>query len=120
MLWFKWLSGRLIGGFPEPKPLPAHWRGGFFGIERPGLMKFFRNGQLLTDQTGFRIKVDLVDYERSTFRNPDTVDYQKIDTALVPVNRKGRLASYTIQFPSEDTDSVVMELSNSHFAIAER
>lgn len=100
--------------------LPAQWRGGYFGITQPQQLKFFRSGQLLTDQTGFRLRVETVDYERSTFRHPDTVDFQKIDCAYVPINRKGRLASYLIQFPDEDCDAVVMELSNSHFAVAER
>jgi len=73
--------------------------GGYFGIDTPQMLKMMRSGQLLTDQTGFRVQCRAIDYDRSTPRNPEIVPFVKIDTAYVPVNRKARLLSYELQFP---------------------
>jgi hypothetical protein len=100
--------------------LPAYWSGGYFGIDQPQVVKMMRSGQLLTDQTGFRIKCKAVDYDRSTLRNPLVIEFKKIDDAYIAINRKTRLLSYEIQFPDTDGDANVMELSNSYIPISER
>lgn len=105
---------------PITPNVPAYWRGGYFGIDTPQTAKLMRSAQLLTDQFGFRVKCHLVDHESSTFRNPRVVDFKKVDLAYLSVNEKARLACFEIQWPEEDCDANVLELSNSWFALSER
>lgn len=120
-MWTLVCIGLEAPGAPAPeKILPAYWHGGYFGIETPETMKFFRYGQLLTDNTGFRVMNILIDHIQSTFRNPKRIDFRKIDNAKVSNNIKAKLNQYWIQFPDEDCDANVLELSDSHIKIAER
>jgi hypothetical protein len=116
-----WRVGLIYSGIPAVITfLPAYWSGGYFGIDSPQMVKMMRSAQLLTDQTGFRVKCRLVDHDRMTVRKPGIVEFRKHDNALLSVNRKARLISYEIQFPEDDCEANILELSSSHFPIAER
>lgn len=139
MLWYPGESLRpiIVGLPPAPPPstdttpppapasdndeyLAAFWHGGYFGIENPEMFKMFRWGQLVTDQTGFRVMLLLVDHERSTFRNREIVDFKQHNMPHIPVNRKARLLQYYIRWPDEDVPANLLELTNAYIPISER
>jgi hypothetical protein len=114
------LSGMPVSLRHHQNTMPAFWRGGYFGIDEPRRMKMFRFGRIVTDQTGFRISNNLVDHIQSTFRNPERIDYRSINNSKIATNRKAKLNQYSIQFPENDADANVLELSDFSIPLTER
>jgi hypothetical protein len=111
----------ILQGYAAPEgAISAYWHGGYFGIDTPRVFKMFRFGRIITDQVGFRVMNLLIDHVRSTFRKPKKIDFRKIDASRIPVNQKAKLNQYWIQFPDEDVDANVLELTDSHIPISER
>jgi hypothetical protein len=100
--------------------LLAYWRSGYFGIDDPLVMKFWRFLRLVADQPGFRIKLYLVDDDAHSFRTPEIVDFQPADVPLFAINAKTRRISIEIQFPMQDVSANVLELMVSYFPLSAR
>jgi hypothetical protein len=92
--------------------LNAYWVSGYDGNDTPLHMKMYRFGRLVSDQTGFKLLVTLVNDEASTFQNPIiTKQFNTLITGKFAVNWKARRMSVSIQFPIEDVDASVLQLS---------
>jgi hypothetical protein len=104
----------LVGSAPLQRRLPAFWRGGWYGNDNPDVVKMFRDGHLVTSQTGFSLSVFLVDDENYTFDKPNLLENLEIRYgSKYSVNQKSRRMSPLIQFPDADFPATVLELSAS-------
>lgn len=103
---------------------PAFYKTGYFGIHQPGRMKMFRSGQFVPDpevtDALFTIHCYMIEHENYPFATPREIDKGTVALACVPVNLKGRLLAWKIEFPAADVACGVMELSCSHFEISDR
>lgn len=92
--------------------LNAFWISGYDGNDTPLHVKMYRFGRLVADQTGFNILITLVNDEDSTFQHPIiTKQFNTLITGKFAVNWKARRMSVSIQFPTQDVDASVLQLS---------
>jgi hypothetical protein len=92
--------------------LDAWWLSGYDGSEEPLMMKMYRFGRLVADQTGFNLIATLVDDETSTLVQP--VNQRNLylsPDGKFAINWKARRCSLLVQFPTADIDASVIQLS---------
>ncbi len=109
-----------IGAIPaKATSLAAYYQTGWFGNETPELMKMFRYGHLVASNTGIKLTAYLVDDENYTFNNPRIVPLKFLDTRF-SVNYKARRMSILVEFPPNDLDITILELSVSYTPSSQR
>jgi hypothetical protein len=100
--------------------LNAYWRGGYFGNDTPYRSKTFRWARLLTDNGGFQMQFRLVDDEQRTFQKPQILGPFPVQPARNSINTKAKRCSVEIDFPAQDAEANVLELSVAQLATADR
>lgn len=110
-----------IGNIPaKATSLAAYYQTGWFGNDTPDLMKMFRFGHIVTSDTGIKLTACIVDDENYTFSNPLIVPLKIVAGNRFSVNRKGRRMSILMEFPPNDVDITVLELSVSYIPSSQR
>lgn len=123
-LHFSQVGAEIVSRIPLPAPpaatLAAYYQTGWFGNDTPDLMKMFRFGHIVTSNTGVKLTALIVDDENYTFSNPLILPLQLVEGNRFSVNRKGRRMSILIEFPQNDVDITVLELSVSYLPSSQR
>jgi hypothetical protein len=110
-----------IGNIPaKATSLAAYYQTGWFGNDSPDLMKMFRFGHIVTSNSGIKLTAQVVDDENYTFNNPLIVPLKIVAGNRFSVNRKGRRMNILIEFPPNDVDITVLELSVSYIPSSQR
>lgn len=100
--------------------LPANWRSGYFGNKNPQQVKFMRFSRVSADSDGYSVKRYLVDDDVSTMAQPDIIEVEPLTEAKFETNLETRRMSIELQFPPQDRDAAVQELTNTFIPQAER
>jgi len=100
--------------------LNAYWRGGYFGNDTPYRSKTFRWARLLADNGGFQMQYRLVDDEQRTFQQPQILGPFPVQGARNSINTKAKRCSVEIDFPAQDAEANVLELSVAQLPTADR
>jgi hypothetical protein len=110
-----------LGPIPQKATsLAAYYQTGWFGNDSPDLMKMFRFGHIVTSNSGIKLTAQVVDDENYTFNNPLIVPLKIVAGNRFSVNRKGRRMNILIEFPPNDVDITVLELSVSYIPSSQR
>jgi|SRR6185437_522722 hypothetical protein len=110
-----------VGNIPaKATSLAAYYQTGWFGNDSPDLMKMFRFGHIVTSNSGIKLTAQVVDDENYTFNNPLIVPLKIVAGNRFSVNRKGRRMNILIEFPPNDVDITVLELSVSYIPSSQR
>jgi hypothetical protein len=110
-----------VGNIPAKAiSLAAYYQTGWFGNDSPDLMKMFRFGHIVTSNSGIKLTAQVVDDENYTFNNPLIVPLKIVAGNRFSVNRKGRRMNILIEFPPNDVDITVLELSVSYIPSSQR
>jgi hypothetical protein len=110
-----------VGNIPaKATALAAYYQTGWFGNDSPDLMKMFRFGHIVTSNSGIKLTAQVVDDENYTFNNPLIVPLKIVAGNRFSVNRKGRRMNILIEFPPNDVDITVLELSVSYIPSSQR
>lgn len=124
-LHFSQVGAEIVYRITPPLPakattLAAYYQTGWFGNDEPDLMKMFRFGHILTSNSGIKLTAYIVDDENYTFQNPLIVPLQIVEGNRFAVNRKGRRMSILMEFPPNDVDITVLEISVSYIPSSQR
>jgi hypothetical protein len=98
----------------------AFWEGGWFGVDKPLLNKFYRSAVIIVDKDNFSISNKYVDHENTTFSVPGTIAARTLTEPRIGIDQKAKLLNYRIDFPTADIDCAILQLSNSYIPRSER